>query len=511
MIVRRRFIGFVSAGVVLIAGTAWAEVKPHALFSDGAVLQREMRVPVWGAARDGERVTVKLQDQTVSTTARDGQWRVELQPLQAGGPFTMTIAGDNTVQVRNLLVGEVYVCSGQSNMEFPLIAAKNAREALSHSDDRLLRLFTVPHAISETPMRDVNGQWKECGPDTAGSFSAVAYFFGRDLRRALHVPVGLIHSSWGGTPAEAWTSHAMLEGAPSLRTLLTEHDQARQRYVPALAAYRDAFDAYIQAVQKAEDEGKELPKPPPMPSSPDNQNSPSVLYNGMIVPLQPYAIRGAIWYQGESNAGRAAQYQTLFPAMIRNWRQDWGEGDFPFFFVQLAPFMKIQAAPQESAWAELREAQRLTTLAVPQTAMAVITDVGEENDIHPRRKEPVGSRLARAARAVAYHEEIEYAGPTYQSMQVEGNHVILQFQHKGGGLVARGRGLRGFTIAGEDRKFVNARAEIRDDTVLVSSPKVPRPVAVRYGWANYPVVNLWNREGLPASPFRTDDFPLTTQ
>jgi len=269
-------------------------------------------------------------------------------------------------------------------------------------------------------------------------------------------------------------------------------------------------DSYIQAVQKARDEGKELPKPPSMPDNPENQNSPSVLYNGMIVPLQPYAIRGVIWYQGESNAGRAVEYQTLFPAMIRNWRQDWSEGDFPFLFVQLAPFMKIEASPQESAWAELREAQRLTTLTVPQTAMAVITDVGEENDIHPRKKEPVGARLARAARALAYREPIEYSGPTYQSMRVEGDRIVLQFQHTEGGLTARGGALKGFTIAGEDRKFVNARAEIRSDTVVVSSPEVSHPVAVRYGWANYPVVNLWNGAGLPASPFRTDDFPLTT-
>jgi sialate O-acetylesterase len=511
MIPINRFSGMLFMSLALLSSSAaWPAVKPHALFSDGAVLQREMPVPVWGTANEGEKVTVHFQDQTVSTTARDGQWRVQLEPPRAGGPFTMTIAGDNTVEVRNLLVGEVYVCSGQSNMEWPLAAAANAKEAVARSRDRMLRLFTVPHTISQTSVHDVNGQWKECGPETVGGFSAVGYFFGRDLRRALHVPVGLIESAWGGTPAEAWTSHATLDGDPALRAILAEHGQAVQRYVPALTAYREALDSYIQAVQKSRDEGSPLPKPPPMPESPENQNSPSTLYNGMIVPLQPYAIRGVIWYQGESNAGRAIQYQTLFPAMIRNWRRDWNEGDFPFLFVQLAPFMKIEPAPQESAWAELREAQRLTTLTVPQTAMAVITDVGEENDIHPRKKDPVGARLARAARALAYHDPVEYSGPAYQSMRVEGDRIVLQFQHLDGGLVAQGGQLKGFTIAGEDRKFVNARAEIRGDTVVVSSSEVPHPIAVRYGWANYPVVNLWNREGLPASPFRTDDFPLTT-
>jgi sialate O-acetylesterase len=323
--------------------------------------------------------------------------------------------------------------------------------------------------------------------------------------------VGLIHSSWGGTPAEAWTSRSTLENSPALRRILAAHDQAMDQYVPALTAYRDALGRYIEAVQQARQFGKELPKPPAFPNSPENQNSPSVLYNAMIVPLQPYAIRGAIWYQGESNAGRAVEYQTLFPAMIRNWRADWGEGDFPFFFVQLAPFMKIAGEPQESAWAELREAQRLTTLSVPRTAMAVITDVGEENDIHPRKKEPVGSRLALAARAMAYGERIEYSGPVYHGMQVDGDRIILEFRHVGGGLAARGGELTGFTIAGDDRKFVNAQAAIQGDRIIVSSPQVPHPVAVRYGWANYPVVNLTNEAGLPASPFRTDDFPLTTE
>jgi sialate O-acetylesterase len=514
----RRAIGIVLTVLTALCGpAAWGMVKPHGLFSDGAVLQQGMRVPVWGTAADGEKVTVSIEGQTVSTTATDGRWMVRLKPLRAGGPFTMTIAGENRVELRDLLVGEVYVCSGQSNMEWPLSRAANGQEAIASSADPMLRLFTVRHAISDTPVRELSATWQTCGPESVKNFSAVAYFFGRDLRRARNVPVGLIQSAWGGTPAEAWTSRATLDSDSRLRGILTGYARAVARYPIEQMAYEEARARYQEELAAAQQEGRTSPKAPARPYNPVNQNRPSGLYNAMIVPLQPYAIRGAIWYQGESNAGRAVEYQTLFPAMIQNWRADWGQGDFAFFFVQLAPFMKIEPEPRESDWAELREAQRLTAQTVPRTAMAVITDAGEENDIHPGRKEPVGARLALAARAVAYGERVEHAGPTYQGMKVKGNQAILQFKHVGGGLVARGgegthgaAPLQGFTIAGSDRKFVNAQAVIQGDRVIVSSPQVPHPVAVRYGWANYPVVNLYNQEGLPASPFRTDDFPLTT-
>jgi sialate O-acetylesterase len=285
----------------------------------------------------------------------------------------------------------------------------------------------------------------------------VLYYFGRDLQKALNVPVGLIHSSWGGTPAERWTSAPTLDKAPDLK-------------------------------------------------GPKNSD----LYNGMIAPLQPFAIKGVTWYQGESNADRYGQYQALFSAMIKNWRDDWKQGEFPFLFVQLAPWQAIDKEPKDSAWAELREAQLLTMLHCPKTAMAVITDVGDEKDIHPREKAPVGERLALAARAIAYGEAIEYSGPVYESMKVEGNKAILRFTHLGGGLVAKDGPLTGFTIAGADHKFHPAKAEIRDTTVVVACDQVDQPVAVRFGWANYPVVNLWNKAGLPASPFRTDDWPGVT-
>jgi sialate O-acetylesterase len=300
-------------------------------------------------------------------------------------------------------------------------------------------------------------------------FSAVAYFFGRDLQSKLGVPVGMIHTSYGGTPAEAWTSRAALEANADLKSLLASPP------------------AGTQAFQR-----------------------PTGLYNAMIHPLIPYAIKGAIWYQGESNAGRAYQYKTLFPTMIRNWRQDWGQGDFPFLFVQLAPFHKKVSQPGDSQWAELREAQRLTLKQVPATAMAVITDVGDEDDIHPQKKEPVGQRLALAALALAYGKDVEYSGPAYAGMEVRGHEIWLRFDHVDGGLVAMGDALEGFTIAGADQKFHPATAEIRGDKVVVSSPEVSQPVAVRYGWADYPVVNLANRAGLLASPFATDDFPWIT-
>jgi sialate O-acetylesterase len=264
-------------------------------------------------------------------------------------------------------------------------------------------------------------------------------------------------------------------------------------------------------VEAAKQEGKMPPPAPKAPGNPTNQRSPSTLYNAMIAPLVPYAVRGAIWYQGESNAGQAYEYQILFPAMIQDWRAAWGEGDFPFLFVQLAPFQKIQAEPQQSAWAELREAQRMTSLHVPNTGQAVITDVGEENDIHPRKKEPVGERLALLARGLVYKEKIEYSGPTFSQLEIQGSQAIVHFGHTGGGLEAHEGALTGFTLAGEDQKFYNAQATIQGDTVVVTCPQVEKPVAVRYGWANYPVVNLWNQAGLPASPFRTDAFPLLTQ
>jgi sialate O-acetylesterase len=435
-----------------------------------------------------------------------------LPALEAGGPYTLTITGKNKVTVKDVYVGEVWVCSGQSNMEWPVWASENALALIKESRNPKIRLFTVQKATSATPRTTVAGKWVPCGPGTVGGFSAVAYFFGRDLQKKLGVPVGLIHSSWGGTVAEAWTGRAALEDSPRLKYLVDRFDAARKDYGKAADKYLKDLEAYIPRARKACAEGKDLLPLPALPYNPShNPNSPCVLYNAMIRPLQPYGIKGAIWYQGESNAGRAYEYRNLFATMIKNWRDDWKLGDFPFLFVQLAPWQAISKEPQESAWAELREAQLLTSRKVKNTGMAVITDVGDPDDIHPRKKGPVGARLALAARALAYGEKLVYSGPVYKGAQFKDGKVVLSFASVGRGLEARGGELTGFTIAGADRKFHNAKAVIEGDTVVVSSDKVAKPAAVRYGWANCPVVNLWNKDGLPASPFRTDDFPMLTR
>ena len=479
---------------------ARAEAKPNSLFSDGAVLQRGIAVPVWGTANDGEKVTVKFQQQTVTATAKDGRWLVRLKPLKAGGPFTLTVAGDNnTLTISNVLVGEVWLCSGQSNMAFELSRAAEAADAIAAASDPQLRLLTVPRSAMDTPITDAPGKWQESSPETAAKFSAVAWFFGRDLRKALNVPVGLINSSVGGTPAEAWTSRATLEADPELKQILERYADTVKNYDPAAAAARHerALEAHKAAVAKAKAAGERAPAAPRAPVDPRRGTGrPGCLYNGMIAPLQPYAIAGAIWYQGEANSGRAAQYQKLFPAMIQDWRQAWGQGKFPFFFVQIAPHQNMTP--------EIREAQLLTWQKVPHTGMAVITDIGNETDIHPKQKEPVGGRVALAARAIAYGEKITYSGPVYASMKVKGEQAVLTFTHIGSGLMAKGGDLEGFTIAGADGQFTSATATIEGNKVIVSSPSVAKPAAVRYGWANVPDVNLFNKEGLPATPFRTD-------
>jgi sialate O-acetylesterase len=477
-----------------------AAVKPHALFSDGAVLQCDQPVPVWGTADDGEKVTVTFAGQSASTTAKDGQWSVRLKPLTANAkPQTMTIAGANTVTITNLLVGEVWICSGQSNMQWPLEKTENSAAAIAAANDTGLRLFTVPRQGKATPHRDVAGSWSECNPKTVAQFSAVAYYFGRDLRAATKRPIGLISSNVGGTSAQRWTSREALASHPELRSLLEAQERAVANYPAALAKYKaeeaDLLAKYAADAEKAKQAGQKPPRKPAPPKDPTVDGA-TTLYNGMIAPLVPFAMRGVIWYQGEANNSRPDEYRKLFPAMIRDWRTRWGQGDFPFLFVQIAPNNRMSP--------EIREAQLRSWQTTPNTAMAVITDCGDAQDIHPKRKEPVGQRLARAARALAYGEKIEYSGPVFSAMQVTGDQAVLSFTHVGGGLVAKDGDLQGFTIAGDGKDFVLATAKIEGDKVLVSASGIQRPVAVRYGWTNVPVVNLFNKDGLPATPFRTD-------
>ncbi len=495
----------------LAGASAHAEVQVNSLFSDNAVLQQGVRMPVWGTAANGEEVTVTIAGQIARTTARDGKWTAWLRPLKAGGPHTMKVQGPNTIEIRNILVGEVWVCSGQSNMHWTLANSTGGPEAIAASADPHLRLYSVPRQATPEPIPDANSSWQIAGPDTTSEFSAVGYFFGRDLRKALKVPVGLINTSLGATPAEAWTKRAALARIPQLKYLVDDYERMLRDYAKAIAVYDRQMAEYQPKAETARAEGKRPPAAPRKPVDPArSQRSPGGLYNAMIAPLIPYPIKGAIWYQGEANALRAREYRTLFPAMIRNWRTDWRLGDFPFLFVQLAPFAG-RSRPDGDTWPELREAQLLTAKNTRKTAMVVITDYGDAADVHPKAKEPVGARLALAARAVAYGQKTDYSGPVYEDMKVRGKEIVLSFNGAAGGLVARGGDLRGFQIAGADRRFVNARARIEGNTVVVSSPEAPAPVAVRYGWSDCPYLNLFDRAGLPASPFRTDDFPMVTK
>jgi len=496
--------------VLLLAGptlTLLADVKLPAIFSDNMVLQQNVRLPVWGWADEGEQVTVSFRDSKATAVAKAGKWQVTIGGFKAGGPDQLAVSGKNTITLTNVMVGEVWVCSGQSNMEWPLSSAFEPQADIAASANSMLRLFTVPKLKSDEPQSDVKGSWVESNPENTPKFSAVAYYFGRSLQTARKIPVGLIHTSWGGSPAEVWTRQQVLEANPEYKKSILD------QYGIDLKKYQDDLATFEKEQEELKKQGQTSDK-----KAPRAPWKPAELYNGMIAPLLPYAIKGAIWYQGESNAGRAYQYRSLFADMIRNWRHDWGQGDFTFLAVQLAPWDKnkkrsleeITATPGDSDWAELREAQMLATQTLPKVGVAVITDIGDKDDIHPTHKKPVGERLALAARGIAYGEKIVYSGPVYKSLKVKGGTVVLRFNHVGRGLEARDGELKGFSIASADQKFAWAKAEIRGDKVIVSSPKVSKPVAVRYGWADYPVVNLWNKDGLPASPFRTDSFPMVT-
>ncbi|MBC8103866.1 MAG: 9-O-acetylesterase [Cytophagales bacterium] len=669
-------------GMLTLATTiARADVTLPHLLSDGCVLQQKRPLRFWGSARAGEKVRVTMADRTATVTAgADGSWTAALKPVPAGGPYTLTVRGDNVVVVQGVLVGEVWVCSGQSNMNLPVSETENASDEIRRSADPLLRLFHVPWVRSPDPESDLTGgRWEPAGPDTTGGFTAAGYYFARELRRTRKVPIGLIHTSWGGTRIEAWTAKADLRSAgvpprefdwqtrstdpldPAIKAVQAAYDQrlaawraagspgggledagrnaattARWEFagfddgdwktarvpsgwdeagagdlkaidggvwfrrtleIPATLAGRaarlslgamDDFDqtfvngvavgatgpddgpntwakarryavpagilkagANVVAVRlwdvsggggmtgpadamtlAPEGAAASIPlagwwryraertqpsDPGPDPGAVD-ANAASGLYNAMLHPLVRYPIRGALWYQGESNAGNAAAYRRLLPGMITNWRRDWKQGDFPFYLAQLAPFRKVTDDPQESSWAELRESQQQTAKTLPQVAVAVITDAGDEENIHPRRIRVVGERLALLARNLTYGENVPAQSPAFRTLHVSGASAMLTFDHAGSGLRAAptdsagrpimdGQSLIGFTVAGQDGRFVRAaRAVISGpDRVTVTAPEgVERIVAVRFGWADFPAVNLWTKDGLPAAPFRTD-------
>jgi sialate O-acetylesterase len=496
---------------VLTASQAPAEVKLAPPFTDGMVLQQGMRVPVWGTANPDDHIVVTMCGQRGHATVNaSGRWMAHVGPLPVGGPYELTVRGQETVVLKDVLVGEVWVCSGQSNMQMAVVSCNNAEAEMAAADYPQIRLFGVPNVTSATPLTEVKAQWVPCTPETVKWFSGVGYFFGRDLHKALSVPIGLIGTSWGGTAAEAWTSRRKLETDADFQPILERWDKWVANYPVSIETYNtETTPEWEKKVAEAKAAGQPEPAKPYPPAGPADPNRPANLFNAMISPLVPYGIRGAIWYQGESNAGRAYQYRKLLPAMIADWRERWGQGSFAFGIVSLANFLPQSDKPGESSWGELREAQMMTA-AQPHNGLAIAIDVGDAADIHPRNKQDVGGRLSLWARAQVYDEDIPYSGPWYQNMKVEGGKIRLSFGHTDGGLVAKDGALKGFAIAGEDRKWVWGDAVIDGDTVVVSSAQVAAPVAVRYAWAENPACNLYNSVGLPAVPFRTDDWPGIT-
>ena len=510
----RHFSLVVLATLVASAGlsvVALADVRLPSVLGDNMVLQRHQRLPIWGWADAKEKVTVTFRDQTVSTwTDDDGTWQVRLAPVATGAPADMTIAANNSITLTNVLVGEVWVCSGQSNMGMTVRSSNNAETEIAAADYPRIRLFSVARKPFTEPQDNCDGSWVECSPETIPNFTAVGYFFGRKLHQELGIPIGLINTSWGGTRCEAWTSTPGLKRVPELQAVFDSWAKAEADYPKQQEQYLKKVEEWKAAVEQAKTDGKPKPRAPYAPLFAQKQHQPSALYNGMINPLIPFGIRGGIWYQGESNAGRAYQYRTLFPAMIEDWREEWGQGAFPFYWVQLANFMDVSPDPQTSAWAELREAQSMT-LSLPNTGQAVIIDIGDAKDIHPKNKQDVGLRLALNALKKDYGRDIVYSGPTVGAWRADGDAIRIYFDNVGATLEAKGgEPLKGFTIAGEDGEFVWADARIDGGAVIVSSPEVPEPIAVRYAWASNPVCNLYNAVGIPASPFRTDDWPGVT-
>ena len=495
--------------LVAVAIPARADATLPALLADHMVIQRGLPVHVWGMAAPHEAVAAAFRGETKSAAADDdGRWSVYLSPGEAGGPFQLTVKATNTIVVNDILVGDVWVASGQSNMEFPMTDLANAQTEIAAAQYPKIRLFMVKHKPADYPLEDVESKgWAACTPETVATSSAAAYFFARHLQQKLGVPIGLIESFWGGTAAESWTSLRSLSADAALMPVFAARSKmvAAQSSV-ALQQQREERE-YQQAAEQAKADGK------PMPAwhwHPDFAAwAPAALFNGMIAPLTPFAIRGVIWYQGEANSGsdRAPLYARVFQTMIRDWRNAWGEGDFPFLFVQIANW---NTSP-EALWPEVRDAQR-QALVLRNTGMVVTIDIGEPDNLHPKNKQDVGLRLALAARAISYGEKIEWSGPLYRQVTQEDHALRVWFDHAGG-LMAKGAAVAGaataevtgFEVAGADGKYSTAQARIEGESVIVSSAAVPKPVSVRYGWAASPNCNLFNKEGLPASPFQAPE------
>lgn len=500
--------------VLCVLTVTQADVRLPAIFGSNMVLQRNQPIPVWGFSVPHESVAVFFNGAVKNTIGdENGRWSVSLDAVSEGGPFELTVRANNTIVLSNILIGEVWICSGQSNMTMELKKTSGAGDVIASSLNKHLRFFTVKRVLSDTPLNDVQGKWEECSPEVSADFSAVAYFFGKNLNDSLQVPIGLVHVSWGGTAAEGWMPRNVLENDSDFSPIIQRWVKDSVSYPTAITEFNEKLSALTEQWMKDSAAvvalGRALPRKPTAPRGPGHRDTPSGQYNGMLHPIIPFAMRGVIWYQGEGNASRAFQYRRLFPALITTWRSLWGQGDFPFYFVQL-PNLDRQPEPSKSGWAELREAQMMA-LSLPNTGMAVTIDVGDPKELHPTNKRPVGARLALIALAKSYGRNVEYSGPVLNTFTFGKKNVRFQFDHASGGLVTPNRSaLTGFAIAGKDKKFVPAAATILGNTVIVSNGKVKEPVSVRYAWADNPTCNLYNRSGLPASPFRTDDWNEVT-
>jgi sialate O-acetylesterase len=469
---RQGLVWLLSATFMLASySAAMAEVTLPKIFGNHMVLQAERTVPVWGKASPNEKVKVTLGDSTAEATAgENGKWEVKLATPKAGGPFKLIVEGTNKIELDDVLIGEVWVCSGQSNMEWTVQQSLNADEEAKKANFPQIRMFKVQHNAAKDPQEDCVGTWVVCSPEVVKGFSAVGYFYARNLHEELNVPMGMISTNWGGTICEAWTSRPTLESDAEYAEILNRAKEFKM----------------------------------------GNPNQASVLYNGMIHPIQTYGMRGAIWYQGESNLSRAEQYGKLFPAMITDWRKLWKQGDFPFYFAQIAPYAYNKMADTKQL-PELWESQ-VKTLETTNTGMAATTDIGDVKDIHPKNKQEVGRRLALIALANTYgKKEVIYSGPMYTSQAVEGNKIRIKFKHTAGGLMTKeDKPVSHLQICGADKKFVDAVGTIDGETLLVSAAGVEQPVAVRFGWGDTAEPNLYNKAGLPACPFRSDSEPRIT-
>jgi sialate O-acetylesterase len=497
---------------VLFTTNTFATIHLPSVIGDHMVLQQNTKIQIWGWADPGERITIKpgwYKQAVIIITGKDGRWQSSLTTIKAGGPYDITL---NTIHLTDIWLGEVWLCSGQSNMDMTVAREDRYWCGVYHETEEVaaanypqIRVFDAAFTPTDTIQKDVAGLWEVCTPNTVKHFSAAAYFFARDLQQKLKVPIGLITTAYGASTAEAWISRKELKAFP---VLLEDYAHKKAAYDTSVAAQKKYNEALIKwniAAAEAKTTGKDQPKEPKNPDPEKDQHNPAVLYNGMVAPLIPYTIKGAIWYQGESNTAKPEIYRSLMETLITNWRKDWKQGDFPFIYVQLANYGKPDSLPvSEKGTVLIRQAQ-LENLNIPHTGMVVAIDNANPDkpeDIHPKNKQAIGQRLSLQALALVYGERISYSGPVYQKMKIEGDKIRLYFNEDD--LQSKDSVLTGFAIAGADKQFVWADAKIEGNTIVVSSTKIKQPTAVRYGWASNPPVNLYNKAGLPASPFKTD-------